>query len=335
MAAEIRSFTVSVPKGGTAAAPQRFLLDMPPRIVQWVELFFPAGNGGQLWIALGMAGTRIIPANAGAYLTADNDTLKWPLDNYPNSGAWQLFAYNSGSFAHLIQIRFLLAIPGIPQQREFALSDTVTLLTDRGGTPQGGGGGGVPNTFTALVTNAALKLAQGGDDTTTVQITEVSGVNDRYTVTVVGLPTGVAPDIRDTANKLIKTIRLAASMSAAVGSYTGAVQVSAGGLTLSVELDFTVTAAVQLPTVFVDGATHHLAPGVVFALAWKGYPNTRYFLYTSTNFLVGNVMTDTDGQGRFNSGDTRSYAGMDTVWLACPTNDASSALCLRVRIVSP
>lgn len=110
MARDIQVFDVTIPRGGSAAAPQVFSLAMPPRVVQQVELMLPSGLRGQLHVALAMVGTRIIPSNDTAYITGDGEVIRWPVEGHPDSGAWQLLAYNSGGFPHTIQIRFLLGL---------------------------------------------------------------------------------------------------------------------------------------------------------------------------------------------------------------------------------
>jgi hypothetical protein len=110
MAQDIMVFDVTVVQGGTASAPQVFALAMPARRVDGVEVVIPAGVRSTVHWALGSAGTRVIPSNAGAYVAGDDEVVRWPLSGYWNSGAWQLQAYNTGGFPHTLQIRFLLSL---------------------------------------------------------------------------------------------------------------------------------------------------------------------------------------------------------------------------------
>jgi hypothetical protein len=111
MAAEIRQFNVTVPAGTAIAAPQVSSLAMPARIVDLIRIRVPPGPRGAVGFAFGMAGTRIIPFNAGAYVVADDEVLEWPLSGQPDSGAWQLFAYNLGANDHTLYITFHLELP--------------------------------------------------------------------------------------------------------------------------------------------------------------------------------------------------------------------------------
>lgn len=110
MAQDVQSFDVRIVPGGSAAAPVLYSLTFAPRIVQQVEILIPDGVRGVVHFALAAAGTPIIPSNAGAYLSGNNEVIRWPLERYIDSGAWQLLAYNAGTFPHTLEIRFLLAL---------------------------------------------------------------------------------------------------------------------------------------------------------------------------------------------------------------------------------
>src|SRR2546427_11360384 len=109
-AREIQAFTVTIPAGTPAAVPQVTNLTMPARIVERVEVVVPSGWNGLAGFALGAAGQPVIPYNRGAWIVASGETLAWDLADQISSGAWQLFGYNTGLFAHTLQIRFLLSL---------------------------------------------------------------------------------------------------------------------------------------------------------------------------------------------------------------------------------
>lgn len=106
MATQLYTFTVSVPAGTQPSAPQLTALSMPAGVVSRVEVRIPPGPRGQLGFALGAAGVPIIPYAAGTWVIADDEPLSWDFDQLIQSGAWQLFAYNTGQFAHTIYLRF-------------------------------------------------------------------------------------------------------------------------------------------------------------------------------------------------------------------------------------
>lgn len=111
MAREVRSFAVQVPAGTAQATPQVTDLDMPPRIVRSVRVRIPRGPNGLVGWALGAAGVRVLPFGADEWIVADDEVIEWPLDGQIDSGAWQLQAYNTGTFAHTLYLTFLLDPP--------------------------------------------------------------------------------------------------------------------------------------------------------------------------------------------------------------------------------
>ncbi len=111
MAAEVRSFAVSVPAGTAKATPQVSALDMPARIVRSVRVRVPPGPAGTVGWALGAAGQRVLPWGADQWIVADDEAIEWPLEGQISSGAWQLQAYNTGVFAHTLYVTFQLDPP--------------------------------------------------------------------------------------------------------------------------------------------------------------------------------------------------------------------------------
>lgn len=108
MAQELRTFQVTTPAGTLQAAPQVTPLTVPPRIVREVEFLVPPGPNGVLGFALGAAGQIVVPYNPNSWIVASDETVKFPLDDQIDSGAWQFFSYNIGTYAHTVYIRMLL-----------------------------------------------------------------------------------------------------------------------------------------------------------------------------------------------------------------------------------
>jgi hypothetical protein len=107
MAAEIQSFQVSVPAGTPIVSPVTTALTMPARIVRAVQITVPPGPQGSLGFALSVAGQNVIPVNAGQWIVTDDEKITWDLSGYITTGAWALTAYNTGSYAHSVYLRFL------------------------------------------------------------------------------------------------------------------------------------------------------------------------------------------------------------------------------------
>lgn len=112
MAREFRAFACTIPKGTAKASPTTIGMDTSPRILLEAEFLVPPGPNGLVGFQLGMAGQQLIPYNAGAFIVANDEVIRWPIEGAPTSGAWQLIGYNTGSFDHTIYVRLLLDIPG-------------------------------------------------------------------------------------------------------------------------------------------------------------------------------------------------------------------------------
>ena len=111
MAAEVRTFAVTVPAGTAIAAPQVTALRMPARIVRNVRVRVPPGPAGEVGWAVGAAGVRVLPWGAGEWIIANDEAIEWPLDGQITSGAWQLQAYNTGTYPHTLYLTFQLDPP--------------------------------------------------------------------------------------------------------------------------------------------------------------------------------------------------------------------------------
>ena len=105
MATEVHEFPIVVPAGTSRTAPLTFSLPMPPRTVERIVVDVPPGPRGEVGWAIGAAGVSILPAEAGAFIVTDNREVDWPLEQQVDSGAWQLFAYNTGAFNHALYVR--------------------------------------------------------------------------------------------------------------------------------------------------------------------------------------------------------------------------------------
>lgn len=107
MVDDVQIFHVTAAVGTSAASPQVVNLAMPPRRIIGIEILIPDGARGSSGIALGAAGTRFIPSNANSYIISNDEIIRWPYVAGLDSGAWQAFVYNIGTFAHTYEVRFL------------------------------------------------------------------------------------------------------------------------------------------------------------------------------------------------------------------------------------
>lgn len=112
MAAEVRTFAVTIPAGTPQASPAIIDLAMPARVVTAIRWRVPPGPRGELGWALGAAGVRVLPWGEDQWVVADDEVAEWPLTDQITSGAWQLQGYNTGSFDHTVYVTFLLELVG-------------------------------------------------------------------------------------------------------------------------------------------------------------------------------------------------------------------------------
>lgn len=127
MASEIHQFAFQVPAGTLQSAPVSQQLTMPPRTVTQLKVKVPPGPRGLMGFNVGAAGVAIIPAIPGSFIVTDNEQIDWPLENYLDSGGWQVFGYNTGQYAHTIYLTFYCIVPGIASGLQPSVIDPALL----------------------------------------------------------------------------------------------------------------------------------------------------------------------------------------------------------------
>lgn len=155
MARQLYGFSVTIPAGTAASAGWTAPLDMPPRSVQEVRVRVPPGPRGEVGIAIGAAGTPVLPYQLGQWIVADDEVIDVPLVGAIDSGGWELFAYNTGAYDHTVQVSFLVDLTTDAGQPVAAAPLPADLLAGSTAPESGAGGvGGEP-------TPPALQLIQG------------------------------------------------------------------------------------------------------------------------------------------------------------------------------
>lgn len=146
MAREVQVFDVTVPAGTLKTAPQVTALAMPARVVREIEVIIPPGPRGNVGFQIGLANRQLLPYTAGSFIVSDDETIRWPLEEMPSSGAWQVIAYNTGQFPHTLEFRFLVDLPGTvgsalpPMLEAGSLSSPVPIGTGSSSAPSDQGG---------------------------------------------------------------------------------------------------------------------------------------------------------------------------------------------------
>jgi len=159
MAIEIYDFTVTVPAGTPASAGFSAPLTIPARVVTQINIRVPPGPRGEVGFAIGSGGLNIVPVPAGTWIVTDNEDLVYPLDETITSGAWQLLAYNTGSFPHTLRVYLftqLLASASAGSTTTLlppgSISGTGTGDTGTGDTGTGTGDGGIGGITPPVIT---------------------------------------------------------------------------------------------------------------------------------------------------------------------------------------
>jgi hypothetical protein len=129
---EVYRFAVTVPHGTLKTTPLITALSMPERVVRKLTVTVPPGPRGLVGFQMTSGGAQVIPINAGQFLVMDGRTREWDLDDYMTSGAWQLTAYNTGSFDHTLEIVFdvdLVPLPGVTRAPQLIESTALSSST--------------------------------------------------------------------------------------------------------------------------------------------------------------------------------------------------------------
>lgn len=111
MAQRVESFKVSVPAGRRLTNPKVYDLSFLPGIVRELELVIPNGHAGLTGIRITAAHTPLIPVTVGQWISSNDEIIRWPLENYIESGNWGALAYNEDLYPHSFYVRFLVDPP--------------------------------------------------------------------------------------------------------------------------------------------------------------------------------------------------------------------------------
>lgn len=79
-------------------------------VVEQVRLVLPAGHAGLTGIALAFGHQAVIPYNAGAYISGDDETFDYQLGDYPNGVPWTVFLVNNDTQSHIWELRWQVNI---------------------------------------------------------------------------------------------------------------------------------------------------------------------------------------------------------------------------------
>lgn len=111
--AQVQQFACTVAPATPVATPAVFPMPLLPLAIEWLEWFVPLGPRGEVGFWIGSHGQPIIPYTVGApnWIVTDDQHVHWDLADQPDSGDWELRAYNLGVKPHTIYVRWGLSIP--------------------------------------------------------------------------------------------------------------------------------------------------------------------------------------------------------------------------------
>jgi len=107
---EHHEFVVTVPAHTLASAPLITATAMPVRKMAAIAWMIPQGPSGMLGWRFSMGGVQVIPANKGSWLIRDGNADGAQLSRLPDSGAWEVTAYNTGNNPHSIYVSYFVDV---------------------------------------------------------------------------------------------------------------------------------------------------------------------------------------------------------------------------------
>jgi hypothetical protein len=106
MPTSVQVFSATITAGTAQAAPMVVALNVIAGQIGLIRWRVPPGPRGHLGWQLTMGGVAVIPENLGAFIVADDEYDTIQVAGLPDSGAWQVTGYNTGTFNHTVYLDF-------------------------------------------------------------------------------------------------------------------------------------------------------------------------------------------------------------------------------------
>lgn len=104
-------FTITVPAHTAIANAITTLTPLQtPRKLVGINWMIPQGPSGTLGWRFTMGKIQVVPVNKGAWLIRDGNADGSELSRLPDSGAWEVTAYNTGANPHTIYVTYYAEI---------------------------------------------------------------------------------------------------------------------------------------------------------------------------------------------------------------------------------
>jgi hypothetical protein len=108
MPRRVEAPSLLVPAATSPNAPVQVLLYAQRAIITQIEFMLPPGPSGLVGFSLWHSSAQIIPKTAGQWIVANNETIRWNIDDMSPWPDWHLKAYNADVYPHTIYVRLLL-----------------------------------------------------------------------------------------------------------------------------------------------------------------------------------------------------------------------------------
>ena len=105
MAQRVEIEDITIAAGTPSSAPTSFPLTWREGYPIFIEFRFPPGPSGLVGLQLLHSGRVVIPKRANTFLIADDEVIKWALEDFPYNANYVIRGYNTGVYPHTIQIR--------------------------------------------------------------------------------------------------------------------------------------------------------------------------------------------------------------------------------------
>lgn len=143
VATSISAFACTIPAGTSFGSPHVVSLNVnhtdPVESIHWRV---PPGSRGHVGWWLTQSGVQVLPNQFGTALVADGEWDTWTLNDFPQSGAWALVGYNTGTNDHSVYLEFghQASVGGPAGNTDFLTSFPVDDSQIPGMWTAGGGG---------------------------------------------------------------------------------------------------------------------------------------------------------------------------------------------------
>jgi pro-kumamolisin-like protein/IPT/TIG domain-containing protein len=144
-----------------------------------------------------------------------------------------------------------------------------------------------PPNYTLSASPNSLTIAQGASGASTITVTPQNGFNGNVSLSVSGLPSGVAASFNPGSTGSTSTLTLTASSTATTGTVTVTVTGTSGSLTKTTTISLTIRLIPTLPSIWSDGD--------IGSVGVAGSASYASGTFTVAGAGLGTMLTSSDG----------------------------------------